>query len=127
MPGGPCSSTLTSGVRVDERTWSTNSSLERRISCGANLGHGHTDLCISDTHLDDGAEVDDPVLDDTLELLLRDTECGLDLVERVHEVLALHVQVLDVVRDARGRADLDVTQERERGRALDEPANLRAR
>ncbi len=71
--------------------------------------------------------MDDAVLDDALELLLRDTKRRLDLVERVHEVLALHAQVLDVVRDARERADLDMARERERCRALHEPADLRAR
>lgn len=74
--------------------------------------------------VDDGPIMDDTILHDLLELLLRDTKCRLDLLERIHEVVPVHAHVLDVVRDARERADLDVPAERETRRAFDEAADL---
>lgn len=51
-PGGPCSRTLTRGVRVEVRTWSTNSLPERRMCCAHN--QQDTEKEHSGTHLDRG-------------------------------------------------------------------------
>lgn len=57
-------------------------------------------------HVDVVGKVNDAVLNDGLELLLVDSECGLNLLERVHEVLAHDLDLVNVVRNAGKGSDL---------------------
>lgn len=48
-------------------------------------------------HIDELRKVDNAVLDDLLEFFLGNTEGWLHFIERVHEIIAIHTEVFDIV------------------------------
>lgn len=62
------------------------------------------------THVNNTVVADDPILDDLLQLLFRDTERRVHFVESMHEVAAIHSQIVYVVADTGHCADLIVGQ-----------------
>lgn len=78
-------------------------------------------------HVDRGVVMDDAILYDLREFLFRHTKSRVHLLKRIREIVQVDPQILDIVRYARHRANLDMSIESKTGRALDQPANLRAR
>src|SRR6266481_1477703 len=79
------------------------------------------------TYVDRGVVMDDAILNDLREFLFRHTKCGVHLLKRICEIVRVDPQVLHIVRYARYCANLDMSIECKTSRALDQPADLRAR
>lgn len=71
--------------------------------------------------------MDDPVLHDLRQLLLRNTIRRMDFIQRIHKIVHIHPQILHVLGNARHSPHLHVPIKRETRRALHQTANLRAR
>ena len=86
---------------------------ERSALAGADLLD--EELAVAEDVVNVVVKVDDAVLDDRVELLLVDSKRGLDLFERVEEVVPADLDLVDVIRNAGHGAHLDVAVEGETG------------